>query len=303
MTMASLLSPRSRSSRYLRVVISTSTQAAAPFSTTAPRPVQSILFQIQGLSNSRETQHFSRISKLSRVEHSPALQLLRAEASTAPTLSPELAKGWAEIHSQPGSQENGVHRTPGGSPVIRREAGQAPTPLRAPTQETAAQAVTLAHEKSARDAKLSAQQTAEGQLLATQILKSAITDSTSSLASEIRSQSRSSTHLLIFLVAIMSGALGASFYEINKWKTQAKEAQTKLENMGKQTGDRKSRLADASGDFREKDRAWRERMNSKLREKAQAAVPFQARTLPRQGKEVGAIEKQSAAAGKGWFWA
>lgn len=40
--------------------------------------VLSPLFALQALSNSRETQHFNKASGLSRVEHSPNLELLRA---------------------------------------------------------------------------------------------------------------------------------------------------------------------------------------------------------------------------------
>lgn len=38
----------------------------------------SILFALSSLSNSREIQHFNKLTKLSRVEHSPPLQLIRS---------------------------------------------------------------------------------------------------------------------------------------------------------------------------------------------------------------------------------
>lgn len=40
------------------------------------RSQASILFALQALSNSRETQHFNKISRLNRVEHSPSLKLI-----------------------------------------------------------------------------------------------------------------------------------------------------------------------------------------------------------------------------------
>src|ERR1700761_1328608 len=43
--------------------------------TSAPRA--SILFALGALSNSRETQHFNKISRLPRVEHSPPLKLIK----------------------------------------------------------------------------------------------------------------------------------------------------------------------------------------------------------------------------------
>lgn len=42
------------------------------------RPQASVLFALQALSNSRETQHLNKISKLNRVEHSPTLQLIKS---------------------------------------------------------------------------------------------------------------------------------------------------------------------------------------------------------------------------------
>nr|POE63733.1 hypothetical protein CFP56_04636 [Quercus suber] len=44
---------------------------------TSPTNRASILFALQGLSNSRETQHFNKLSRLSRVEHSPSLKLIQ----------------------------------------------------------------------------------------------------------------------------------------------------------------------------------------------------------------------------------
>jgi hypothetical protein len=43
---------------------------------STPRSQASILFALQALSNSRETQHLNNISRLNRVEHSPSLKLI-----------------------------------------------------------------------------------------------------------------------------------------------------------------------------------------------------------------------------------
>ncbi|KAI5357334.1 hypothetical protein Slin14017_G123430 [Septoria linicola] len=45
---------------------------------TASIPRASILFQLGALSNSRETQHFNKISKLNRYDHSPNLKLIKS---------------------------------------------------------------------------------------------------------------------------------------------------------------------------------------------------------------------------------
>ncbi|KAI7211462.1 hypothetical protein KC333_g7672 [Hortaea werneckii] len=45
------------------------------FTTSSPHQ-GSILFSLNSLSNSRETQHFNKLSKLNRVEHSPPLKLI-----------------------------------------------------------------------------------------------------------------------------------------------------------------------------------------------------------------------------------
>ncbi|CAK4032904.1 Hypothetical predicted protein [Lecanosticta acicola] len=44
---------------------------------TSPRPQASLLFALGALSNSRETQHFNKISRLDRTEHSPSLKLIK----------------------------------------------------------------------------------------------------------------------------------------------------------------------------------------------------------------------------------
>ena len=49
----------------------------------------SILFALSSLSNSRETQHFNKLSNLSRVEHSPPLKLIKtSEVDTYPCPTP-----------------------------------------------------------------------------------------------------------------------------------------------------------------------------------------------------------------------
>ncbi|KAK4553312.1 hypothetical protein LTR86_009612 [Recurvomyces mirabilis] len=64
----------------LRPTISTLTLSTPPktrtFTTTPPREA-SVLFALHALSNSRETQHFNKISHLNRIEHSPNLKLIK----------------------------------------------------------------------------------------------------------------------------------------------------------------------------------------------------------------------------------
>ena len=45
---------------------------------TSPQSRASILFALGALSNSRETQHFNKLTRLSRVEHSPPLKLIKS---------------------------------------------------------------------------------------------------------------------------------------------------------------------------------------------------------------------------------
>ncbi|RMY66657.1 hypothetical protein D0862_15170 [Hortaea werneckii] len=55
----------------------------------------SILFSLNSLSNSRETQHFNKLSKLNRVEHSPPLKLIEqseVKPYPLPTLPPNLSE-------------------------------------------------------------------------------------------------------------------------------------------------------------------------------------------------------------------
>jgi len=69
----------------------------------------SILFALNALSNSRETQHFNKISRLERVEHSPALKLIKTgevdavarRESTAPALSAPTASSNAHRRASP----------------------------------------------------------------------------------------------------------------------------------------------------------------------------------------------------------
>ncbi|KAK0271850.1 hypothetical protein LTR54_017094 [Friedmanniomyces endolithicus] len=61
----------------LRTALSrTTTTTTRLFSTTPPLPA-SVLFALNALSNSRETQHFNKLSHLSRIEHSPPLKLIQ----------------------------------------------------------------------------------------------------------------------------------------------------------------------------------------------------------------------------------
>ncbi|KAK3068844.1 hypothetical protein LTR53_013278, partial [Teratosphaeriaceae sp. CCFEE 6253] len=50
--------------------------SARTFSTT-PHRRASILFALNALSNSRETQHFNKLTRLDRIEHSPPLKLIK----------------------------------------------------------------------------------------------------------------------------------------------------------------------------------------------------------------------------------
>ncbi|KAI7157998.1 hypothetical protein KC349_g5151 [Hortaea werneckii] len=55
----------------------------------------SILFSLNSLSNSRETQHFNKLSKLNRVEHSPPLKLIEqseVKPYPLPALPPDLSE-------------------------------------------------------------------------------------------------------------------------------------------------------------------------------------------------------------------
>lgn len=81
--LSSLLLPIRPSSNMLLSPLTTSFYSTLPtrtslrsFSTT-PHSRASILFALNALSNSRETQHFNKISRLSRVEHSPTLKLIQ----------------------------------------------------------------------------------------------------------------------------------------------------------------------------------------------------------------------------------
>nr|POE51684.1 hypothetical protein CFP56_25891 [Quercus suber] len=65
------------------------TSPRARLHTSSPATQASILFALQGLSNSRETQHFNKLSRLSRVEHSPSLKLIQtSEIEAYPLPSP-----------------------------------------------------------------------------------------------------------------------------------------------------------------------------------------------------------------------
>ncbi|KAI7498578.1 hypothetical protein KC367_g4995 [Hortaea werneckii] len=62
------------------------------FATSSPQR-GSILFSLNSLSNSRETQHFNKLSKLNRVEHSPPLKLIEqseVDPYPLPDLPPNL---------------------------------------------------------------------------------------------------------------------------------------------------------------------------------------------------------------------
>jgi len=63
------------------------------FSTSPTRPA-SPLFMLSALSNSRETQHFNKLSRLSRVEHSPSLKLIQtSEVDPYPLPTPPQPTG------------------------------------------------------------------------------------------------------------------------------------------------------------------------------------------------------------------
>jgi hypothetical protein len=90
------------SSFCLRALRRSSTPISAPylrqaFSTSPPRPA-SVLFALHALSNSRETQHFNRVSHLPRFEHSPPLKLIKTsevDPFPLPTPSPKpIASSW-----------------------------------------------------------------------------------------------------------------------------------------------------------------------------------------------------------------
>ncbi|KAI7264316.1 hypothetical protein KC345_g8855 [Hortaea werneckii] len=56
---------------------------------TSPAQRGSVLFSLNSLSNSRETQHFNKLSKLNRVEHSPPLKLIeQSEVKPYPLPAP-----------------------------------------------------------------------------------------------------------------------------------------------------------------------------------------------------------------------
>ncbi|KAF2765749.1 hypothetical protein EJ03DRAFT_197002 [Teratosphaeria nubilosa] len=68
--------PLTPSSSLRAVPISSHSPLHRAFSTT-PHPRASILFALNALSNSRETQHFNKLSHLNRIEHSPRLKLIQ----------------------------------------------------------------------------------------------------------------------------------------------------------------------------------------------------------------------------------
>ncbi|KAK0938593.1 hypothetical protein LTR29_009804 [Friedmanniomyces endolithicus] len=77
---------RTALSRSTTTTLTTTTPRT--FSTTPPRPA-SILFALNALSNSRETQHFAKLSHLPRTEHSPPLHLIKtSEIDAYPLPSP-----------------------------------------------------------------------------------------------------------------------------------------------------------------------------------------------------------------------
>ncbi|KAI7227519.1 hypothetical protein KC330_g8368 [Hortaea werneckii] len=62
--------------------------------TTSSAHRGSILFSLNSLSNSRETQHFNKLSRLNRVEHSPPLKLIEqseVKPYPLPALPPDLS--------------------------------------------------------------------------------------------------------------------------------------------------------------------------------------------------------------------
>ncbi|EGP85910.1 unnamed protein product [Zymoseptoria tritici ST99CH_3D1] len=70
------MSPSMSSTVLLRRTLTAATSTRS-FSTTRRAPA-SLLFALGQLSNTRETQHFAKRSKLDHVEHSPPLQLIRS---------------------------------------------------------------------------------------------------------------------------------------------------------------------------------------------------------------------------------
>ncbi|EME80645.1 uncharacterized protein MYCFIDRAFT_212092 [Pseudocercospora fijiensis CIRAD86] len=86
------------------------------FHTTSPsRASPSILFALNALSNSRETQHFNKLSRLDRVEHSPTLKLIQtSEIEKHPCPTPEVVPvpaPWRSInvHVDAASQNRRSH--------------------------------------------------------------------------------------------------------------------------------------------------------------------------------------------------
>ena len=70
----------------------------------------SILFALSALSNSRETQHFNKATRLSRVEHSPALKLIKT-SEVDPYPLPEQARRGAASVSGAEKEEEGESRS------------------------------------------------------------------------------------------------------------------------------------------------------------------------------------------------
>lgn len=87
-----LLSPLSSpTGRFFSVLGTRSSPARRTLSTSAVCRA-SILFALQSLSNARETQHLNKLSRLSRIEHSPSLKLIQTsevEAYPLPALPPK----------------------------------------------------------------------------------------------------------------------------------------------------------------------------------------------------------------------
>lgn len=73
----------------------------------------SVLFALSALSNSRETQHFNKATKLSRVEHSPALKLIQT-SEVDPFAPPKPAAREASSIAD-GSKKEGVVAAEGAS--------------------------------------------------------------------------------------------------------------------------------------------------------------------------------------------
>ena len=74
----------------------------------------SILFALGALSNSRETQHFNKISRLSRIEHSPVLKLIKTsevDAYPLPMPPPTVVQApWLKPESARSAQQAWDHR-------------------------------------------------------------------------------------------------------------------------------------------------------------------------------------------------